>query len=278
MASQRRGKQQRTRDGGAFGRLLFQLAEQLFGGKVDRNAGRWHEPVKPATPAPAVPVLAPEPGPAAEPPPAPEPAPIMSHEPSNPEPAPMNPNAEAARVLEEALAHVESMPRDLAELRRSLAAIFERIEEVLDRVASESRRLAEESTRLANLASRLEERLETLGGPFPQEAPSNGQPAAEEPRFAAGGKPVGVVLAAVPGFQGLMDAQRGLNDLRGAERASVTSLRDGEASLQLTLRAPVTPREIVDGLTASTGYMFVIEEVRPEEARLRLRFVENGAG
>ena len=53
-----------------------------------------------------------------EPAPAPELAPIMSHEPSNPEPAPMNPNAEAARVLEEALAHVESMPRDLAELRR----------------------------------------------------------------------------------------------------------------------------------------------------------------
>ena len=56
-----------------------------------------------------------------------------------------------------------------------------------------------------------------------------------------------MIVNAVPGFQELMDMQRGLSDLAAVEGASVSSYRNGEASLELTLNAPVTAREIIDG-------------------------------
>jgi hypothetical protein len=100
-----------------------------------------------------------------------------------------------------------------------------------------------------------------------QEAP------AEEPSFAPGGA-VGIVLAAVPGFQGLMDVQRALSALPETEAATVIAFKDGEASLEVTLRSAITARRLVEGLQQATGHPLLIEDVRPEASKLRLRFVE----
>ncbi len=89
---------------------------------------------------------------------------------------------------------------------------------------------------------------------------------------------MGVVLAAVSGFQGLMDAQRALSALPQTEAASVTAFKNGEASLEVVLRSPVTAREIVASVRDSTGEQLLIEESRPEAGKLRLRFVEHGGG
>ena len=151
----------------------------------------------------------------------------------------------------------EPMPQDLAELKQALREAV--------------RRLEDETSRLAHVADRLEARIG---------APPAGEPAAEpapmtppEPQFQPVDHPVDVVIAAVPGFQGLMDAQRGLSALPAVEGASVHRYQNGEASLSVTLRSPLTVQEIVEGLQLATGHQLVIEEARPEAQRLRLRFV-----
>lgn len=177
--------------------------------------------------------------------------------------------SDPAEVLRQALAHVESMPRDLADLRRWLGDVFQHLDDVLTRLDGEARRLAETSSRLAQVAGRLEDRL------APGHPPAASEPAvAEEPTFSPGSA-VGIVLAAVPGFQGLMDVQRALSSLPASEAATVLAFKDGEASLEVTLRSPITARQLVEGLHQATGHPLLIEEVRPEASRLRLRFVDS---
>ena len=205
------------------------------------------------------------------------------------------PVAEAAQVLERALAQVESMlgnleggaerparleerreivPEELTELKQALRQVAQRLEDALDHFGREGKRLSDETSRLSLIADRLDARLNGLsqalheGGPPP--APEPDVP--EEPRFRPADRAVDVVIAAVPGFQGLMDAQRGLNGLPAVEGASVHRYQNGEASLEIALRSPVTAGEIVEGLREATGHQLVIEEARPEALRLRLRF------
>jgi hypothetical protein len=188
--------------------------------------------------------------------------------------------AEATLLLEQALAKVEAMPRELAELKESLRGVLERLQAALDHLSGEARRLSDEASGLAVVSERLESHLSELtaaltGLPLaPASAPGarpQAPPPPREPQFAAGNGPVDVVLASVPGYQGLMDALRALGDLPGAH-ASVVGYRNGEASMQLSLSTPVTVRQIVDALRQSTGHQLLIEEARPEASRLRLRF------
>lgn len=184
-------------------------------------------------------------------------------------------NHDAADVLREALAHVESMPRDLADLRRWLGDVFQHLDDVLGRLDGEARRLGDTSTRLADIASKLEERI---SGPLPAPVSAATNAVPEEPKFLPGAGPVAIVLAAVPGFQGLMDIQRTLASRAEVEAASVIAYKNGEASIEVTLTAPVTAGQLVESLHQSTGHPLLIEEVRPDDARLRLRFVEQGLG
>ena len=211
------------------------------------------------------------------------------------------PVAEAAQVLERALVQVESMlgkleggvqrparteekreiiPHEITELKRGLRQIAQRLEDTLDHLGSEGQRLSDEASRLSLIADRLDSRLDSLtrtlreGGPAPAGAPARAaEPIApQEPRFRPADHAVDVVIAAVPGFQGLMDAQRGLTSLPAVEGASVHRYQNGEASLEIALRSSVTAGEIVEGLRQATGHQLVIEEARPEALRLRLRF------
>ena len=211
------------------------------------------------------------------------------------------PVAEAAQVLERALVQVESMlgkleggaerparaeerreivPQELTELKRALRQVAHRLEDALDHLGIEGQRLSDETSRLSLIADRLDARLNGLtralreGGPAPtaEPAPAPEPIVPEEPRFRPADHAVDVVIAGVPGFQGLMDAQRGLSGLPAVEGASVHRYQNGEASLGIALRSSVTAGEIVEGLREATGHQLVIEEARPEALRLRLRF------
>jgi hypothetical protein len=94
----------------------------------------------------------------------------------------------------------------------------------------------------------------------------------QEPAFQPEDGPVRIIIASVPGFQGLMDAQRALSGLPGVDGASVKRYQNGEAMLELMLAQALTPRSIVDELEQTTGSSLLIEEARPEAQLLRLRF------
>lgn len=161
---------------------------------------------------------------------------------------------------------------------RSLDEAVQRLEEAVERYRAETRRLSDETSRIALVADRLETRLneitrllEGVGAP----ASSEGAGPAE-PRFLPNQQGVDLVISAVPGFQELMDAQRGLNALPSVAAAAVHRFQNGEASLEVTLSSPLAAREVVDGLREATGHELAIEEVRPDAHRLRLRFLDRG--
>jgi hypothetical protein len=191
------------------------------------------------------------------------------------------------QALEQALARFEAVladreplapagaPVGLTELKGTVVDLAQRLEAALEQLASQATLLSHQASRFTDVAGRLEGRLAELVEVIDRlESAPSAPAAATEPQFAADGRAVRIVLAAVPGFQGLMEAQRALNGLRAAQAASVVAYKNGEAALEVTLREPVTAREIVERLRASTGHQLLIEEARPEALRLRLRFVE----
>lgn len=184
---------------------------------------------------------------------------------------------------------VESLERTVRRFESAVDALQSRTDEVatgpshatgdvlagLERVLAQ---LSAEAQRLAAVAGRLEALLAALAARDPTAQPSQRAAAlrhepAEEPRFSPGAQPLGMVVGNVPGFQGLMELQRRVSELAGIESASVAAYRNGQATLKLVLAQPVGAREIADGVGEIDGHSLVIEESRPEELRLRLRFV-----
>ena len=220
--------------------------------------------------------------------------------------------SEAARILTRALDRVEDVLNraegysggrlsaaqppgeeangaDLSELRRSLRHALDRLEDAIDHVGIEEQRLSDQVAELGLLSQRLERRLDGIArllehavgrlAPAEREAIREAAPTPqeiEEPCFTAGSG-VGLVISDVPGFQGLMEVQRGLSRLPAVESASVKRYQNGEASVEVMLREPATASEIVDAIGAATGASLLIEEARPEASRLRLRFAASTA-
>ena len=128
--------------------------------------------------------------------------------------------------------------------------------------------------RLALLAHRLEEQPEQSGA-LPGPAPALAAPTTiEEQAFLPGKEAVTIVLAPVSDFHDLMEMHRALSRLPAAEGASVIRYQNGEASFELLLRAGVSASQIVAVLGESTGRRPLIEESKPDAARLRLHFVD----
>jgi hypothetical protein len=200
-----------------------------------------------------------------------------------PEPAAAPTNA--TQHWERTLAQFESMPQELTDLKRSLGEVLHRFEDALDHLGIEARRLSNEASSLALVADRLQVRLGDLGhalghdNTYRDREPAQEaiRSAPEEPQFRPSDQGVNIILAAVPGFQGLMDVQRALNGLVAIENASVVGFKNDEASLRVVLRQPAGARQIVEGLQAAIGQQVLIEEARPEAQRLRLRFVEGAS-
>ena len=128
--------------------------------------------------------------------------------------------------------------------------------------------------RLALLAHRLEEQPEQSGA-LPEPVPSLAAPTTiEEQAFLPGKEAVTIVLAPVSDFHDLMEMHRALSRLPAAEGASVIRYQNGEASFELLLRTGVSASQIVAVLGESTGRRPLIEESKPDAARLRLHFVD----
>jgi len=118
----------------------------------------------------------------------------------------------------------------------------------------------------------------TEATPAPQQAPHFPPPetapaiAESEPVFTPSSEGLTLVISSVPGFQGLMEAQRALTRMPAVEGASVERYFDGEARVVLTLSQPVTASRLVETLSQATGQQAEVEESRPEANRLRVRF------
>ena len=197
----------------------------------------------------------------------------------------------------------EQMPsEELGALEQNLQSLGRRLEEVLGRLTNVVERFSDDTVRLAQLVERLElwapaealEDRELAAAPLPEPEPEpepefeayrgpeierEPEPArAQAPLFHPSDQALGIVIAAVPGFQGLMDVQRGLSALQAVEGAPVRRYKDGEALLEVALRAPVSATQIVERLEYATGRPLLIEEARPEALRLRLRFIDGDGG
>jgi hypothetical protein len=190
--------------------------------------------------------------------------------------------------LEQQAKTSQQAPGAAASLRSELTELLGGLEHGLALLSSEARRLSDEAANLAAASNKLESRIGDLGAVVDSTAsltpvtPAGGseteQPIEDdrsEPQFWQDDQPVGIVIAAVPGFQGLMDVQRGIGTLAAVESASVVGYKNGEAILEVALREPVSAREVVEGLHQATGHRLVIEEARPDALRLRLRFVDS---
>jgi hypothetical protein len=94
-----------------------------------------------------------------------------------------------------------------------------------------------------------------------------------EPSFAPGGEGVDVSIAAVPGFQGLMEVQKALVTLPQVQSAAVRRYQDEEAAIQLILRQPMSATQIAEAVSGATGKQLIVDDARPELLRLRLRFL-----
>jgi hypothetical protein len=272
---------------GSIGSLLLRVASQIFGGSVvtTKPKTKSEAQVTPSTTLPAPSHSAAEAADNLEQ--------TLEHFESMLE-------ALENQVETSAKSNVESeasASAEVADLKRTLNEMFERMEGALDRITTQAERLADGASDLADVAGRVEARMNEItralreaastepvqaSPPVAPAAPAAPVPAAPakppEPQFRPGTSPMSVVLATVPGFQGLMDIQRALSGLPQTEGASVVAYKNGEASLEVTLTAPLTAREIVDGLRDATGEQLLIEESRPEAGKLRLRFVERDSG
>ena len=200
--------------------------------------------------------------------------------------------------LEQRAQRPDTPPDELAGLRGELRAVVQELEGAVARLGGEAERLSDGASDLAHVSGALQTRLGELAavfGPPPErgtgwpapEQPGETEPEAPEPEAAApeaaapgepkfwlGDQPLGIVIAAVQGFQELMNLQKAMSALPGVSGASVVGYKDGEAALDIGLERPISAREIVDGLREATGHQLVIEEARPEALRLRLRFLE----
>jgi hypothetical protein len=172
------------------------------------------------------------------------------------------------------------------EMQSTVRSLREYLDRVEDRMDHDRRLLTEQLSTLSRNVERLERRLDEVptrqmgtgtGGETPLTATPTAPPEeVAEPAFIPGGEGLTVVISSVPGFQGLMEAQRALMRLPAIEGASVERYFDGEARIVLTLREPITASLIVETLSQSAEQAVQIEESRPDALRLRVRF--EGAG
>jgi len=152
-----------------------------------------------------------------------------------------------------------------------VVSALERFGTVLARLVDHTQQLAERMADLTEALASLAEHQAQQAQPPP--AVAKPQLPDMEPSFAPGGEGIDVTIAAVPGFQGLMEVQRALVHLPQVQSAAVRRYQDDEAAIQLVLSEPMTASAIADAVTAGTGKRLYVDDARPESLRLRLRFL-----
>lgn len=162
-------------------------------------------------------------------------------------------------------ARAQQVPPQLIETLERFSAVLTRLVEFTEQVGSRINELTEAMNVLAEMQAHQQQ-------PQPQPAAKPQLPEME-PSFAPGGEGIDVTIAAVPGFQGLMELQRALVRLPQVQSAAVRRYQDDEAAIQLVLAQPMSASAIAEGLTGSTGRSIFVDESRPDALRLRLRFL-----
>ncbi len=199
---------------------------------------------------------------------------MTTDEPRTPEQA----QEQAARILARALSEAQQV---LAAGERREAAPqpqHDGVEVALQRLADVAERLDAAARGMTDQAERLSSLLERLEQPQPvahssnetQPAPQAGPPPSHEPSYPVG-EAVSLVVTGVPGFQGLMDVQRGLSGLDGVESASVRRYQGGEANIELVLSRPMAAGDIAGGIRTGTAHRVIVEDAKPDMLQLQLR-------
>ena len=191
-----------------------------------------------------------------------------------------DPIERAARIMAQSLAQglMEAEVILAADREARAQRIPPEVMDTLERFGSVLTRLVEHTEQLAR---RMAELTDAVAAASEQRAPRpQAQPQAKpqlpemEPSFAPGGEGIDVSIAAVPGFQGLMEVQRALVRLPQVQSAAVRRYQDDEAAIQLVLQQPMTSTAIAEGVSAGTGKRIFVDESRPDALRLRLRFLD----
>ena len=183
----------------------------------------------------------------------------------------------AAKIMAESLARglMEAEVILGAEREARAQTIAPQLLDTLERFGDALTRLAQYTERLGERVSELTDAVATLANARDTRPAASPVPQLPdlEPPFASGGEGIDVTIAAVPGFQGLMDLQRALVRLPQVHSAAVRRYQDDEAAIQLVLSQPMTASSIVEGVAGATGRQIVVDEARPDALRLRLRFL-----
>jgi hypothetical protein len=182
----------------------------------------------------------------------------------------------AARVIAQALMEAEVVlaadrERRAQQVPPELIDTLERFSSLLGRLVEHTEHLAERMTELTEAVAALaESRTRTVQ----QTVTATPQLPEMERAFAPGGEGIDVTIQSVPGFQGLMELQRALVRLPEVQSAAVRKYQDDEAAIQLVLAQPMTASGVAAGITGSTGHPIIVDEARPDQLRLRLRFLD----
>lgn len=180
----------------------------------------------------------------------------------------------AARIIAQALMEAEVVlaaerDRRAQQVPSEVIDTLERFSSLLSRLVEHTEHLAERMTELTEaVASLAESRTRTI-----QQPAATPQLPEMERAFAPGGEGIDVTIESVPGFQGLMELQRALVRQPEVQSAAVRKYQDDEAAIQLVLAQPMTASGIAAGITGSTGHPITVDEARPDQLRLRLRFL-----
>jgi hypothetical protein len=187
----------------------------------------------------------------------------------------------AARVFAQALMEAEVLIA--AEREAHAQRVPPQLVEALDRFGDVLAKLVEMTERLGDRVSELTDAVGTLAQAqndtaqmliqAREEQAAKPQLPELESSYAPGGEGIDVTIAAVPGFQGLMEVQRTLVRMPQVQSASVRRYQDDEAAIQLVLSQPMTASAIASGVSGGTGRQIMVDEARPETLRLRLRFL-----
>jgi hypothetical protein len=181
----------------------------------------------------------------------------------------------AAQVLAQALASalMEAEVILAADRESRLNTVPPQVIETMERFGDVLTRLVQFNEQLGERISDLTEAVSTLAEARAHEAPRPQLPDMEPP-FTPGGEGIDVTIAAVPGFQGLMELQRALVRLPQVQSAAVRRYQDDEAAIQLILSQAMSAATIAEGVSTATNRRLVVDEARPDTLRLRLRFVD----
>jgi hypothetical protein len=184
----------------------------------------------------------------------------------------------AARILAQALMEAEviiAAERDAAarQVPAELLETLERFSSVLSKLVEHTEFMTARVGELAeSVAALAEQRAQAAAGAVPPVAKP--QLPEMEPSFAPGGEGVDVTIAAVPGFQGLMEVQRSLVRLPQVQSAAVRRYQDDEAAIQVVLSQPMTAAALADGVSSGTGRRLMVDDSRPDQLQLHLRFLD----